>query len=123
MIALKNHRKRQTEERMAIGPRRYSDKDLVFCRVDGTEIHPDAFSQSFDRTVARSDLPKIRLHDLRHSYATISLKAGVHPKVFSERLGHSTVSFTLDRYSHAVPGMQEDAAENVAGLIFGDRGR
>ncbi len=79
----------------------------------------DLFSQQFDRMVARSPLPRIRLHDLRHSYATISLKAGVHPKVVSERLGHATVAFTLDRYSHAVPGMQEDAAEKIAGLIFG----
>lgn len=82
-------------------------------------MHPDLFSQQFDRTVARSGLLKIRLHDFRHTYATISLEAGVHPKVVSERLGHATVAFTLDRYSHAVPEMQEDAAEKVAGLIFG----
>jgi integrase len=115
--ALRAHKKAQLEERMAIGPARYSDNDLVFCRVDGNPMHPDLFSQQFDRMVARSGLPRIRLHDLRHTYATISLKAGVHPKVVSERLGHATVAFTLDRYSHAVPGMQEDAAEKVAELI------
>jgi integrase len=118
VAALRAHKKAQLEERMAIGPVRYSDKDLVFCRVDGNPMHPDLFSQQFDRMVARSGLPRIRLHDLRHTYATISLKAGVHPKVVSERLGHATVAFTLDRYSHAVPGMQEDAAERVASLIF-----
>lgn len=116
---LRSHKKAQLEERMAIGSTRYADNDLVFCKVDGQPMHPDLFSQQFDRMVARSPLPRIRLHDLRHSYATISLKAGVHPKVVSERLGHATVAFTLDRYSHAVPGMQEDAAERVAALILG----
>lgn len=119
VLALRAHKKAQLEERMAIGSSRYSDNDLVFCKIDGQPMHPDLFSQQFDRMVARSPLPRIRLHDLRHSYATISLKAGVHPKVVSERLGHATVAFTLDRYSHAVPGMQEDAAEKVANLIMG----
>ncbi|MPZ68810.1 MAG: tyrosine-type recombinase/integrase [Actinobacteria bacterium] len=119
---LRAHRKAQLEERMAIGATRYIDNDLVFCRLDGSPMHPDLFSQTFDRAVAKSGLPRIRLHDLRHTYATISLEAGVHPKVVSERLGHATVAFTLDRYSHAVPGMQEDAAEKVAALILGSDG-
>ncbi len=117
--ALREHRKAQLAEKMAIGPSHYSDSDLVFCKVDGQPMHPDLFSQQFDRMVAKSGLPRIRLHDLRHTHATLALRAGVHPKVVSERLGHSTVAFTLDRYSHAVPGMQEDAAEKIAGLIFG----
>lgn len=123
VAALRAHKKAQLEERMAIGPSRYSDRDLVFCRVDGEPMHPDLFSQTFDRAVARLEVPRIRLHDCRHTYATIALKAGVHPKVVSERLGHATVAFTLDRYSHSVPGMQEDAAEKVAGLIFGEGGQ
>ena len=69
----------------------------------------------------RSDLPAIRLHDLRHSYATLALKTGVHPKVISERLGHATVAITLDLYSHATPGIDADAANAVADLIFRDR--
>ena len=63
-------------------------------------------------------LPKIRLHDLRHTHATLALQAGVHPKVVSERLGHATVSITLDTYSHAIPAMQEEAAALIAGLVF-----
>lgn len=62
-------------------------------------------------------LPKIRLHDLRHTHATLALQAGVHPKVVSERLGHATVSITLDTYSHAIPALQEEAAALIAGLV------
>lgn len=75
----------------------------------------------FDLHVSRSGLPRIRLHDLRRTWATLALKAGVHPKVVSERLGHASVAFTLEVYSHVVPGMQAEAAERVAGLIFGSR--
>ncbi len=58
------------------------------------------------------------MHDLRHTHAALALQAGVHPKVVSDRLGHSTTSMTLDVYSHAVAGLQEDAAEMVAGLLL-----
>lgn len=63
-------------------------------------------------------LPRIRFHDLRHTHAILALQAGVHPKVVSERLGHSTVSITLDIYSRAIPALQESAAELVASLVF-----
>jgi integrase len=62
-------------------------------------------------------LPKIRLHDLRHTHATLALEAGVHPKVVQERLGHATIAITLDTYSHAIPAMQEDAAAKIAALL------
>ena len=64
-------------------------------------------------------LPAIRFHDLRHTHATLALQAGVHPKVVSERLGHATVSITLDTYSHAIPAMEEEAAAKVAVVVFG----
>lgn len=64
-------------------------------------------------------LPRITLHGLRHTWATLALRAGVHPKVVQERLGHSTIGVTLNIYSHVSVGMQRDAAEKVAGLIFG----
>lgn len=63
-------------------------------------------------------LRRIRLHDLRHTHATLALAAGVHPKVVSERLGHATVAFTLDVYSHTVPALQAEAADRIASLIF-----
>jgi integrase len=63
---------------------------------------------------------RIRLHDLRHTYATIALRAGVHPAIVSERLGHSSIAVTIDLYSHAVPGLPREAAAGVVGdLIFG----
>jgi integrase len=62
-------------------------------------------------------LPQIRLHDLRHSHATHLLKAGVHPKIAQERLGHSSISITLDTYSHVLPGMQDDAVAKVDAAI------
>lgn len=115
--ALRTHRKRQLEERMAWGPA-YEESGLVFTTENGAPIHPDRFTQMFDKHAKHAGLPRIRLHDLRHSHATLALAAGVHPKVVSERLGHATVAFTLDVYSHAVPALQEDAAERVASLIF-----
>jgi integrase len=63
-------------------------------------------------------VPVIRFHDLRHTHATMALQSNVHPKVVSERLGHSSISLTLDTYSHAIPAMQEEAAERVAGMLF-----
>lgn len=65
------------------------------------------------RVLGKTALPRIRFHDLRHTHATQMLSAGVHPKVASERLGHSTIGITLDLYSHVMPGMQADAAEQV----------
>ena len=78
------------------------------------------FSDWFAQHAAAAGLPRITLHGLRHSYATAALKAGVPLKVMSERLGHATVAITLDIYSHVIPGMDELAANTVAGLILGD---
>ena len=114
--ALREHRERQLDERLAWGPA-YEPHDLVFCREDGTPIWPRTFSRFFDHHVRDAGLPKIRLHDLRHTHATLALEAGVHPKVVQERLGHSSIAITLDIYSHAIPAMQEDAAETIAALL------
>jgi integrase len=73
----------------------------------------------FRKRVRAANLPSIRLHDMRHSYATAGLAAGVPPKVMSERLGHATVAFTLDTYTSALPAMDKSAAEVIAGLILG----
>ena len=116
--ALQVHRACQREERMETGIR--ANNDLVFTREDGEPLHPDLFSRdAFQRHARAAGLPRIRFHDLRHSYATLALQAGVPAKVVSDRLGHSTISITLDTYSHVLPGLQEDAAEKVAALVFG----
>jgi integrase len=89
----------------------------VFSRPDGTPTHPHLLSDTFKRLVARSGLPRIRFHDLRHTHATLLLKAGVPIKVVSERLGHSTPGFTMATYQHVIPGMQEEAAHIFAGIL------
>jgi integrase len=97
----------------------YEDHELVFCHPDGRPYHPDRFSREFDRMVERLHMRRIRLHDLRHTWATFALQAGVPLKVVSERFGHTTTAVTADTYSHVTQGMQTDAAERVANLIFG----
>ena len=91
----------------------------VFRRADGTPIHPDSLTQTFGRRVRRAGVPHIRLHDLRHTHATLLLQAGVAPKIVSERLGHATVAFTMQVYAHVIPGMQADAAAAFSDLVFG----
>jgi integrase len=95
----------------------FDDRDLLFTTDGGDPIHPALFSYYFTRSIRRAGARRIRLHDLRHTHATHALQAGVHPKVVSERLGHSTVTITLDTYMHVLPSMQRDAAEAVAALI------
>jgi integrase len=91
----------------------------VFTTAAGSPIHPERFSALFDQHVAKAGVGRIRLHDVRHTCATLALAAGVHPKVVSERLGHANVSITLDLYSHVTETMQVDAAERIAALVFG----
>jgi Phage integrase family len=69
---------------------------------------------------ATAGLPKIRLHDVRHSYASAALAAGVPAKVVSERLRHANIAITMDTYSHVLPGLDAQAADTVARLILGD---
>jgi integrase len=115
---LKEWRERQDEERNLLGDE-YEDNDFVFASQDGSAVNPDFFSQCFDRLLAKAPLPRIRLHDLRHTHATILLKAGVPVKVVSERLGHANAAFTITVYQHVMPGMQADAATLFSDLIAG----
>ncbi len=117
--ALRQHRARQLEERLALGAG-YTDEDLVVCLVDGRPLHPKTLSYYFERETRRLGLPPIRLHDLRHTHATLALQAGVHPRVVQERLGHANVSITLDTYSHVDLDMQAAAAARVAALMKGE---
>ena len=107
--ALRSYRAKQAKEKLALGPA-YDEHGLVCPRPGGGPWPPDEFSTSFSALVRRSALKAFRFHDLRHTHATHLLKAGVHPKIVSERLGHAGVGITLDTYSHVLPGMQEDAA-------------
>ena len=114
---LKSQAARQLEEQQ-LWDDAWVDSGLVFTAENGDALDPESVSRYFRQAVKKALLPTIRLHDLRHTHATLALQAGVHPKVVSERLGHATVSITLDTYSHAIPAMQEEAAALIAGLVF-----
>jgi len=81
-------------------------------------MHPETLSGLFVRQARRAGLPPIRLHDLRHSVASILLARGVHPKVVSDMLGHATIALTLDTYSHVIPSLQQEAAGVVAAAVL-----
>lgn len=100
---LVSHQQVQEQQRQAIGAA-WRGHDLVFAREDGMWWNPPAISLAFRRAVKAAGVPVIRLHDVRHSHASLLLAAGVNPKVVSERLGHSSVAFTLDTYAHIMPG-------------------
>jgi len=119
VAALREHRARQLKQQLAVGPR-WENSGLVFTWPDGRPIHPERFTRWFEQHARAAGLPKIRLHDVRHSYATAALAAGVPAKVVSERLGHANIAITMDTYSHVLPGLDAQAAGTVARLILGD---
>jgi integrase len=110
---LKALRLQQAQDYLRIG-KRVADDDFVVAQPDGSPLLPHSIGQEWVRFLGRHRcLPRIRFHDLRHAHATHLLASGVHPKVASERLGHSKVGITLDLYSHVLPNMQAEAAAVV----------
>jgi integrase len=110
---LRAHRVAQARELLKLGVRP-ADDGFVATLADGRSLQPTWITHEWVRLIqAIPYLPRLRFHDLRHAHATHLLASGVHPKVASERLGHSNVGITLDLYSHVMPGMQEDAAARV----------
>jgi integrase len=95
----------------------WRESQPVFVTEAGHPYHPERVSKLFAQAAKQAGLPRIRLHDLRHTYATLALGAGVHPKVISERLGHASIAITLDCYSHCLPTLSEEAAARVAALV------
>jgi integrase len=113
---LRRHRTEQAQRLLRLGVR-LTDDHHVLTREDGTPAWPGWLTRNFREFMQRHRLPQIRLHDLRHSHATHLLAAGVHPKIAQERLGHASISITLDTYSHVLPGMQDDAVAKVDAAI------
>lgn len=132
VAALRDHKRRQNEQRLVAGPvwssafedwQGLSRAGLLWTYGDGSPIHPKTFYARFLRLAEEAGLPRIRLHDVRHSYASAALSAatGWHDvKVISQRLGHSKVAITLDTYSHVLPSADEAAANTLAEVILGD---
>ncbi|HYT37664.1 MAG TPA: site-specific integrase [Ktedonobacteraceae bacterium] len=117
---LKQHRTRQLEARLKVGPA-WEESNFVFCNGHGGFLEPSQLHMMFRSLLEDAGLPQIRFHDLRHSAATIMLSMGVHPKVVRELLGHSSISMTLDTYSHMLPSMQQEAMDKLNGLFDLDR--
>jgi len=115
---LREHRARQLERRLAAPV--WADLDLVFTNERGEPVLAVTLRKYLYRVLAEAGLPRVRLHGLRHSMATLMLAAGEHPKVVSERMGHSSVAFTLATYSHVIPGMHEQAAQRLANVLDGE---
>jgi integrase len=110
--ALRVHKLKQAQDLLRHGIR-VTDESFVTCLADGSMMRPKYLTHEWLRAVRRADLPRICFHGLRHTHATLLLASGVHPKIASERLGHSNIAITLDLYSHVMPGMQEDAVAKV----------
>ncbi len=91
----------------------------MFVDEAGVEYHLHRFTKMFEDAVKQAGVPKIRLHDTRHTMASLALEAGVHPKVVQEQLGHSAIAVTLDTYSHVPQAVKRDSADKIAGL-FGE---
>ncbi len=115
--ALRRWRKTQLEERLLMGEGWLGDDDRVVTEPDGSAVHPNTLSRRFRMLCKVADLPAIRLHDVRHSYATAALSSGVNVKVLSKRLGHADIAVTLRVYAHVLPGDDEAAASAVAAFI------
>jgi integrase len=115
VASLRDHRRRQAEERAVLPIDR--DDDLVFSRADGQPLDPDGVSGAFDRLSHRAGLQRIRFHDLRHTMASLMLAHGEPAMVVHEWLGHSSVMVTLDIYSHLAPGMQRDSTDRLAEAV------
>lgn len=117
VAALKVWKRTQAEERLMAGSKWQGGHGLVVTKVDGGAPNPESFSNVFNKLVRTTGLPPIRLHDLRHSYATNALAAGVPVKVLSQRIGHADVGVTLAVYAHVMPGDDEDAALRADALV------
>jgi integrase len=119
---LRAHRLERSEALLRLGIR-LSDEHFVCCHDDASMMRPTYLTHQWLKQIRKSGLPIRRLHDLRHTHATQLLASGIHPKIASERLGHSKVGITLDLYSHVLPGMQEDAAAKIDEALRREIGR
>jgi integrase len=109
VLALRAHKERQ-EADMALLERPLEPSTVVFGTPDGSPMLPNTLTHGYAKIAKRAGIVGVRLHDMRHTHASLMLRQGVHPKIVQERLGHATISTTLDTYSHVTPGLQEQAA-------------
>lgn len=115
--ALHWHREQQNKVRSTVGDA-YEDQDMVLANTFGKPMSQDTLTSVWRRLLRKIDVRRIRFHDLRHTHASLLLQQGVHAKIVSERLGHSTITTTLDTYTHVVPVLQKEAAERLDDLFL-----
>jgi integrase len=121
MKDLKDHEKEQLAEILKAEPGKYNKHDFVFAANNGEPLsNRNVLMRHFKPILEKAGLPDIRLYDLRHTCATLLLAAGENPKIVSERLGHASITLTLDTYSHVLPDMQEASAAKLEGMLFGN---
>lgn len=115
---LKDHKSMQEKLKIHLGPDYENDLNLVFCKEDGTRYYPTTVNKKFNKIRKQvSLLNEVSIHTLRHTHATLLLKAGEHPRKVQERLGHSSISETLDTYSHVTPNMQKETAKKFDNIM------
>jgi integrase len=118
---LTTHKRQQAESRLKLGAL-WQAHDLVFCSEFGTPHSiPNLTYRYFRPILEKAKLPCIRLYNLRHSHATFLLSENEHPKIVSERLGHSSITLTLDTYSSVLPTMQVATAHRLESLLYGKK--
>ena len=121
LATLERHRRQQREERLVAGPA-WTDSNHVFTNEIGQPLHPDWTSKRFREIADATELPRLRLHDLRHSSATLLLDAGLSPRVVADRLGHADPALVLRVYGHTLAGADERAAGALGAALGGGAG-
>ncbi len=121
-VVLREHYEKQNQRRQDLGLPMLQDNDLVFAHYDGKPYLPNSITHAWIKLVRRCGLPGHRLHDNRHSYASLLLKQNVHPSIVQNQLGHASIKTTLDLYSHVIPALQEQAAVKFDDLVIGKSG-
>ena len=116
--ALNRHRARQNRERLVAGAK-WSNSGLVFTSTLGTPLDDSNVRRAFTELLGAAGLARMRIHDLRHTCASLLLAQGVHPRVVMEILGHSQISLTLDTYSHVLPALEREAANQMDAVLSG----
>lgn len=115
---LRLHQEKQTDEKSIMG-NLWKATGLVFTSTVGTALNPsNVTNRSFRPLLQQAELPQIRFHDLRHTFATLFLSEGVHPKIVQEMLGHATINITLDTYSHVLPNLQNKVVREIESDFF-----
>jgi len=116
ILVLSEHKRNQEVCSEMLG-KKIADDSLIFSTIEGEPLRPNTITRAWSMLAERAGVKVIRLHDARHTHASLMLKAGIHPKIVQERLGHSTIAMTLDTYSHVTPGLQQAAAESFDRLL------